>query len=151
MADERAYETMMDVFRRANPDGSYFFTDADVRHFLPWMMMNTAIDLDALDDGSLQLFADACLAAGVVAGMPAQDARAKFAAYYAAHPVHPELVSGFKAAVREVVGGAAAQGATFAKFAGTANAKMGAPPAVERPAGTVAGPLARFADVPGKK
>jgi hypothetical protein len=145
MSIDRAYETMMDVFRRQNADGTYFFTDAEVQHFLPWMIMRVSVDLDTLDEGALTNFARACGEAGVQGGMAPEEVEARFAAYYQAKPLHPELVRAFEAAFRDVqaAGSDAAPGA-FGKMTGAATNRT-VLDGGKRPEGTIpAGPMARF-------
>lgn len=145
MSLNQAYETMMNVFRRENPDGTYFFTDADVQHFLPWMIMRVGADLETLDDGALTLFAKACGSAGVTGGMKPEDVQAKFDAYYKATPLHPELMKAFEGAFRDVQSSGSDAGAgSFAKMTGAATNRT-VLDGGKRPEGTIpAGPMARF-------
>lgn len=151
MSLDQAYETMMNVFRRENADGTYFFSDADVQHFLPWMIMRVGADLETLDEGALTLFARACAAAGVSGGMKAEDVQAKFDAYYEAKPQHPELMKAFESAFRDVqAGGSDDKAGAFAKMTGSATNRA-VLDGGKRPDGTIpAGPMARFQQVKPK-
>lgn len=148
---DQAYETMMNVFRRENKDGTYFFTDAEVQHFLPWMIMRINADLETLDDGALTLFAQAATAAGVQGGMPPEEVEAKFDAYYKAKPLHPELVKAFEGAFRDVnAAGSDVKAGAFAKMTGAATNRA-VLDGGKRPEGTIpAGPMARFQQPPKK-
>jgi hypothetical protein len=142
----------MDVFRRENDDGSYMFTDEEVRHFLPWVLLNLDVDLSTLDDGMVALFAEACSAAGVKDGMDVDDIMATFAAYYAAQPPRAELAAAFETVWKQVNAEAPPEAKNpFARFSGAA--PLTAPVAgAARPAGTIpAGPMARFQPVPPKQ
>jgi len=118
----------------------------DLRHFLPWILVNMPVDFDALDDASVAIFAQTCAKAGIGDG---DDVKDKLDAYYDENPPNPELVAALQAVWREVNADAAGPN-PFAKFAGG-----GGPVKVldsgARPAGTIrAGPLARFQDLKKK-
>lgn len=151
MNEDDVYERLMDVFRRQNDDGEYVFSDDEVRHFLPWVLLNLDVDLGALDDGMVTLFAEACSAAGVKDGMDVDAITACFAAYYVEHPPRAELAAAFETVWKQVNADAAPDAKNpFARFSGAV--PLTAPLAgAARPAGTIpAGPMARFQPVPPK-
>ncbi len=152
MNEVDVYERLMDVFRRENDDGSYVFSDDVVRHFLPWVLLNLEVDLGALDDGMVALFAEACSAAGVNDGMDVDAITACFAAYYVENPPDATLAAAFETVWKQVNADAAPEVKNpFARFSGAV--PLTAPVAgAARPAGTIpAGPMARFQPVPPKK
>lgn len=152
MNEDDVYERLMDVFRRENDDGTYMFSDDEVRHFLPWVLLHLDVDLSALDDGMVALFAEACSAAGVKDGMDVDDITACFTAWYVEHPPRAELAAAFELVWKQVNADAAPETKNpFARFSGAT--PLTAPVAgAARPAGTIpAGPMARFQQVPPKQ
>jgi hypothetical protein len=146
ISSENDFQVLVAAALQTNPDGSRRFSNEDVAHFLPWVMVNLGADPAGLGDAAAALFVSACRAAGVVPADNAQQVSQKFDAHYRAFPPQPALLSAFEAAYRQVNQGASMLESPFARLSGekpsTGVLGGGGP----RPAGTVAaGPMARFA------
>ncbi len=90
------------VFRRTKPDGSYYYSDADVRHYLPLFIVTTRIAPNLLSPESLALFS--AFADGLRREVPdAEITLESVMAYYERHPVNAELAREMKAAVQTLV------------------------------------------------
>lgn len=120
----------------------------DLRHFLPWVLVNMPVDFDALDDATVAIFAQTVAKAGVGED---DDVKEKLALYYDEYPPNPDLVAALQAAWRDV--NASSSGPNpFAKFAGSSSSSStNVLDSGARPAGTIrAGPMARFQDLKKK-
>jgi hypothetical protein len=106
-AEDPIFEKLMNVFRRTDAKGSYVFSDDDVKHFLPWILVHMDVDLGSLDDVTIGTFAEACAAAGVKDGMDVEQVTAAFDAWYAKNPPNPELAAAFSTVWRETTQDAA--------------------------------------------
>lgn len=89
------------VFRRTKPDGSYYYSDTDVRHYLPLFIVTTRVSPELLSAESLALFSAFVDALQRETGS-AQVTLENVLAYYERHPANPELAREMKAAVQSL-------------------------------------------------
>lgn len=136
------FSTLLGAF--VDEAGALRYPVADVEHVLPWMLVNLPVDLGALDERTLILFAQAAEQAGVDDAMAPAQIRAAFDAWYAAHPPSPAIVLALQEAWRRVNEGDGP--APFDAFTG-AKHSTGVLGGGVRPAGTVPGALARLAAI----
>ena len=149
MGDEAVVEKLFAVFAATDAKGAALYPVEDLRHFLPWVLIHLPIDFSALDDATVQIFADTCSKAGVTGN---EDLSDKLARYYEDSPPNPALVAALGNAWREVNAGGGGAANPFAKFSGGAAAHKVLDSGGKRPEGTVpAGPMARFQVDPKKK
>lgn len=146
---------LLAVFERKREDGGYYFSDDDVRHFLPLVFLTVSEGPPAaeLPEAVVQLLGVFAAQAGVEPSDGAGDVQRAVERYYEEHPVHPELLAAFQKFVREELAGSgdAAVARAFAHFLGGEGEKKAPLGGGERPEGTTPGSMARFADVDGKK
>ncbi len=106
--DLETAQSLLALFDQQDEDGTYRFSDGDVRHFLPLVLLQLG---EALPDGGLdpeaqELLGLLALAAGVDESTPADDVAVKVTAFYERNPPNPTLVEAFQRFVRERVAGA---------------------------------------------
>lgn len=85
------YTAIMAVFRRTKADGTYYYSDADVRHWLPMALLTQVSDMANWSPSMLSVFGDAMKAAGVQPGT--KDPLQALQRYYAKNPVNAELAA----------------------------------------------------------
>jgi len=163
MVDERSPEEpseaelhkaarLLAVFERKRDDGSYYFSEQDVQHFLPLVFLTVSGGAPSaeLPDAVVQLLGLFASQAGVDAEDGPEAVQRAVERFYESNPVHPELLAAFQGFVREELAGSgdAAVAKAFASFLGseetTDKSVLGGG---ERPAGTTPGSMARFAGV----
>lgn len=152
-ADFAKAQKLLSVFDRQNEDGEYLFSDEDVRHFLPLMLLALGGDIDpaALGDSTQQLMGELAVAAGIEdTGDPA-DVAAKITAFYEENPPNEELVAAVNQFLREGLaeGDRPAVSKAVQDLIGgeASNRPVGAEPA---PEGALRGPLAAVLANKGK-
>ena len=107
------------LFTQRNPDGTPRFSKADIRHYMPLIVLSTGIDITGLSD--LQRVMSEFVAK---LQLPADLDSATFTrmvqTYYRKHPPNPELERQFLAFCRSLARGEldAAKVQTYAKAAG---------------------------------
>ncbi len=137
MADSA--DVLMAVFEKQNKDGTYHYSDAEVRHALPLVMLTGVANgqLEALPDAVTDLVSEMLVAAGVTSEDKPNALGKKVAAFYKAKPPNKELLG----ALSDVMGKEAERlvaeaGKAAAKAAGALTGKA-APsnvPLANRPA-----------------
>lgn len=91
------YARLMAVFRRKGSDGQYYFSDDDIRHWLPLALLASDVDPANWTRAELSVFAKAMQKAGID---PSTDAHARaLAAFYQRHPLNAELAAELAAVV----------------------------------------------------
>ena len=120
--DRKKTQTLLSIFERRDPDGTYHFSDGEVRHFVPLLVLVSGEALgDEMSVELRTLMGEFAQAAGLSAKSTAKQVQAAVDAHYAKFPVNPELLAAFKSVVREgALSGDAgrAAGESFAKFLG---------------------------------
>ncbi len=155
MANESAnLQGLMALFERRNTDGTYAFTDAEVRHYLPYLVLAARVPFANLDPAVKTLVGQLVVDAKLDLTAGAAAVQEKIEAHYALKPFNAVLHKEVLALVRGALGGGsdgAGRQAVEALLGG------GGPKGVlqtgERPAGTApGGVLGRLAlHVPPKK
>jgi hypothetical protein len=144
-------EKLLGILERRREDGSYYFSDDDVQHFLPAVFLAASASPPGgeLPGAVRELLGIFAANAGIDPEASTEAVQQAVERYYAAHPIHPELLSAFQAFVREELqaGGDDAVSRAFSGFL-RADANAGVLGGGERPEGTTpGGPLARLAGV----
>jgi hypothetical protein len=149
-SEAEVVDKLFAVFGKTDASGRQLYPFEDLRHFLPWVLVNMPVDFAALDDDTVAIFAETCAKAKVGEG---DDVMEKLSAYYEENPPNAALVSALQAAWREVNAGADDKKNPFAKFSGTAGKSTAVlDSGGKRPEGTIpAGPMARFQKLDPKK
>lgn len=100
-------QSLLGLFDQQADDGSYLFSDADVRHFLPLMLLELgdAVSPQELSPETQELLGQLAVAAGVDQDTPADEVSGKIAAFYERNPPHPTLLGAFQGFLREHVSG----------------------------------------------
>lgn len=94
MADATA---MLAVFDKQNDDGSYAYTDEEVRDFLPMLLLGAGnVQAEQLTEEVADLLGEFAKKAGLTPGESAEAVSAKVAGYYADHPPNAALVASFE-------------------------------------------------------
>lgn len=143
-----AFEQIMRVF--VDAEGELRFPVADVEHILPWILLNMPVDMAALDDGTVAIFAAACERAGIGGDTSAESARALFQAYYDEQPPSPALVAALRQAWSAANAGSS-ETDPFSRFAVGKRQTTVVIGGGVRPEGTVPGTMGRFIHFPRKK
>lgn len=150
MTDPHTEDTlrwMAPIFTRRRADGELYYSDADVRAFLPALLVSLGFDPQRAPPQLTAMVGAFAQAAGVTPEDPREVVAAKLQAHLAAQPLNPELVFEVSRGLRE-------ERATYSpeELAREVAAALGlARPAVlaapaPPPEGAVrAGPMARFA------
>lgn len=150
MTDPHTEDTlrwMAPIFTRRRADGEPYYSDADVRAFLPALLVSLGFDPRQAPPQLTAMVGAFAQAAGVTAEDPREVVAAKLQAHLAAQPLNPELVFEVSRGLRE-------EQATYSpeELAREVAVALGlARPAVLAPAGPPpegavrAGPMARFA------
>ncbi len=153
MANETT-ATLKKAFNQKKADGSWQFTDEELRYFLVYVLLMGGTDLAGAPKEIHQMVGAVGERAGVKATDTPEQMKATVQKYFAANPPNAELRKNAEGALRELLtkGGAAALGREFGKFAGEKRAGVLGGDG-QRPEGAVgAGPMARFtAQVPARK
>lgn len=154
-SNPQAMKTLMGLFERQKPDGTFVYSDAEVRHYLPYLVLSAKVPLDRLHDSVQLMVGQLVVDAKLDLKAGAEKVQVQLEAYYAAHPVNPELHKAVLGFARESLAAGASGDAGRAAVA----AMLGQDKASGvlggglRPAGTTpGGPLARLAAMaPPKK
>lgn len=137
-------ETLLAVFERQNDDGTYLYSDREVREFLPLLVLAAGETIDGIPH-LMELMGQFASKLGLQPEMDREQIQRAVETYYAENPLNPRLLAAFQTAVHETVVGSVSIDAVkaFAKFAGDRPDQIpdGSPP----PEGSIkGGPLARF-------
>lgn len=139
------------VFDARKPDGTFVYSDAEVRHYLPLLILSAKVPFAALDAATQQILGEFVGLAGLDLSKPAEQVQATIEAYYQKNPVNPALQKG----IMDVVRGVLASGGDVSKAALAAlggQKSTGVLGGGVRPAGTApGGVLTRLASIPPKK
>lgn len=143
---------LLSVFERKRDDGSYYFSDEDVQHFLPLVFLTVSDGPPSaeLPDAVVQLLGLFASQAGVDPQDGPEAVQRAVERYYESNPVNPEMLAAFQLFVREELAGSGdgAVAKAFASFLGgeetTGKSVLGGG---ERPEGTTPAAMARFAGV----
>ncbi len=138
------------------PDGSPRFSDAELLHALPLMLMGLARGAPEIQFSPFveDLLSQTASRAGVTPQAAPDVVVAALERYYAANPVKPELVMALEQHFRAALasGGPSAAAQAFEAFAGVQKSLKPLAQDGQRPKGTVAaGPMAAFLVKGGKK
>ncbi len=146
-------DRLMALFERQTPDGTYHYSDADVRHYLPFLVIAAKVPTESLNADMQKLLGQFVVDAKLDLKQPAADVQAAIVAYYDEKPANRELQTEVQKFVREELqAGGAGGDAAMAALLGGAATTTGVLGGGVRPEGSVpAGPMARFAVVPPKK
>jgi hypothetical protein len=99
---------VVQLFERKKPDGSPLYRPEDVVHFLPLVVLMGAPDsLDQLPATLEQIMRDFSGKLGLPPKAGPDVIQKAIEAYYAKHPVDPQLANDFRELVRLVTDGAA--------------------------------------------
>ncbi len=91
--------SILSIFERRHADGRFYYSDKDVRHFLPMMALSSNVDfskLPALQTVMQELYAKLGLPSTASADTVGKSVKA----YYLKNPVNPELLAAYKAFCR---------------------------------------------------
>jgi hypothetical protein len=153
-ADFEAAQKLLQVFDQQNDDGEHVFSDEDVRHFVPLLLLSLGGDVDtgALGEETLLLIGETAAAAGIEGDASGEAAAEKITAYYEANPPNEALLEALNRFLREGLAEGQGPGVSSAVKSLLAqeasNRPVGDGPA---PPGSVRGGLgARFANLPPK-
>ena len=144
--DLETAQSLLAMFDRQSEDGEYLFSDADVRHFLPLVLLQLgpAAPPDALDPEAQELLGQLAVAAGVDDQTSPDEVVEKIKGFYERNPPNPQLVEAFQRFVREHVADEAAGGGVskaVSQLLGQEASKRPLESGGPRPAGAVGGGL----------
>lgn len=98
--EEEIAQQILKVFESQDENGDFLYSDGEVRHFLPALLLMSGVDPKDYPTGALgDLFQEFRVAAGVDADATAQQYVDKAVAFYEESPPSESLM----AAVRELV------------------------------------------------
>lgn len=109
MADPRQkqenVEKLLKIFERQREDGTYYFQDEDVRHFLPLLVLTMASEIEEAQwpEPVKALMGEFALRLELSDGASAEEMQAAIDKYYEASPVNEELLGDFQRLVREAL------------------------------------------------
>lgn len=93
----RNAEAMLKVFETQNADGSFLYSDEDVRHFLPMVLLGAGnVTADQLTEEVADLLGEFAQKAGLTKGESGEAMGQKVTAYYEQHPPNAALVAAFQ-------------------------------------------------------
>jgi hypothetical protein len=85
------FERLAAIFNRKNPDGSFHYSDEDVRHWLPLIIIAGGFPADTWTAEMTSAMAQLAVNAKLDAEHDDEALKAKIDAYYTRYPVNPEL------------------------------------------------------------
>jgi hypothetical protein len=139
------------VFDARKPDGTFVYSDEEVRHYLPLLILTAKIPFQKLDAAAQRILGEFVGAAQLDLSKPPAEVQAVIEKHYEKNPVNPALHKGIMDVVRSVLaGGGDVSSAALAALGGQKT--TGVLGGGVRPAGTApGGVLARLASIPPKK
>lgn len=142
-ADVSTLKTLMAIFEKQKPDGTYLYTDAEVRHYLPYLVLAAKVPLDQLHESVQLLVGQLVVDAKLDLKAGAEKVQQQIEAYYNSKPVNAELHKAVMGFVRETLssGGDEQRAALASALLGKEQA-TGVLGGGVRPAGTSPGGMA---------
>lgn len=150
--DPGALTSLLAIFDARQPDGTFVYTDAEVRHYLPYLVLAAKIPIETLHESVQELVGQLVVDAKLELGAGAAKVQEALHAFYAAKPVNAALHKAVMGFAREQLlqsgdAGRAAVAALLGRETTTGVLGGGV-----RPPGTVpGGPLSRLAGLTKKK
>jgi len=102
-SDREAHEILMRPFRRVDSSGRYYYSDAEVAHFLMYVFLKSSVPLQWLGVVFQRRVVTLLRRLGATGTSGVEMARA-VDAHFARVPVNPELAAEFSDAVRSLFG-----------------------------------------------
>jgi hypothetical protein len=153
--ETRYAQELMTIFERRDRDGSYHFSDGEVRHFLPLLFL-TVPTANEVPPAGKYLVAEAAAKAGIKSGASPAQIHKALVRYYKKNPVNGELLKAYVDFVREKIKAGSdlgAANAAFGKLLGADTGRRSALSAAARgkPAGSMNLLEVRYSRKPGKE
>ncbi len=82
---------LLAIFETKTPNGEHVFTDDEVRHVLPWLILSAGVRPKNLSQSALRLVGEFSYKARLDLTAPAPRLKAEVDAYYRRNPMAPAL------------------------------------------------------------
>lgn len=104
-AKQQNTERLLSFFERQDDEGLYYYSDEDVRHFLPLLVLTLATEDPDLTwpPAITKLMQEFTRSIDLPDNASAAQLNEAVDAYYKAHPIDKELQNNFQVLVREIV------------------------------------------------
>ncbi len=103
MENPEIHDTLMEAFRRIGADGEYYYSDAEVHHFLPYIFFRSSIPFDSLPLQFQQQVIEVLRLAGASPTASGPELMRALDAYYLRSPVNGELAAQFQRTMRSAL------------------------------------------------
>lgn len=105
--DMAGAQALLSIFDQQDDDGEYVFTDDEVRHMLPLLVIGAGLQPADCPEAVQEMLGEFVADAGISLDDPADVVAERIRAFYDEIPVNPELWSALGAFLRENAAGAA--------------------------------------------
>jgi hypothetical protein len=104
-ANPKTADDLLRVFDRQNPDGTYVYSDHEIREILPLLALCLSNDMRVhpMPAAIAELMDELAAKLGIAESAPPAEVQSAVDAYYQRNPLQPELLASFQVFVDEVL------------------------------------------------
>ena len=84
-------QALVNIFEQKHPNGEHVYSDAEVRHVLPWLILSAGLNAEKLSTSALALVGDFAQKARLDLTSSAASVKSDIETYYRKNPIAPAL------------------------------------------------------------